>query len=325
MKPTNIFVLSFVSVCFLVLASFVSTRQTGPDGPKQPQTSEQLGERLFNDVILSVDRTLSCASCHKAAFAFADNMARSPGVNGNITDRNTPSVMYLSQHKHFFWDGRAKTYEEQALGPIASPKEMGLPLPEAEKRLQESPFYQQAFRQVYQAGPSLALMARALADFQRSLAPHNSPYDRYVAGDIDALSPAAVRGMELFIYDANCVFCHKEPYFDNDAYFNIGLFDGKKLNDVGRFGISRDSADLGGFATPPLRNIALTAPYMHDGSMNTLREVLDYYNEPDKVVKNSRNRHKEMKPLNLTKQKISDLEAFLNSLTDDSFARSKPR
>lgn len=323
MKRTARTLSAAVAACVLLLTSFVNLHGPGPGDPRQPQNSRELGEVLFNDVILSVDRTLSCASCHKPAFAFADNLPRSPGVNGNITDRNTPSVMYLHQSKHFFWDGRARTYEEQAMGPIASAKEMGLPLAEAEKRLRESPFYQQAFGRVYKAEPSLLLLGRALADFQRSLAPHDSPYDRYAAGDINALSPAAIRGMELFIYDANCVFCHEEPYFGSDEYFNIGLYDGDGRRDVGRFGISKDSADLGSFETPPLRNIALTAPYMHDGSMFTLREVLEYYNEPDKVVKSSRNRHKEIKPLNLTPQDLSDLEAFLHSLTDESVAGKK--
>lgn len=323
MNQTNTLLLVVVGSCFL-MASFVANTDVTPAERKLPQTSRDLGETLFNDAILSVDQTISCASCHKPAFAFADNMAKSPGVNGNITERNTPSVMYLSKSKHFFWDGRAKTYEEQALGPIASPKEMGLALPVAEKRLKDSPYYQQAFQQVFKTSPSLPLLAKVLADFQRTLAPHNSPFDRYSAGNIDALSPAAIRGMEVFIYDANCVFCHKEPYFDNDEYFNIGLYNGKDRADKGRFGITKDSTDLGSFETPPLRNIALTAPYMHDGSINTLQEVVAFYNDPDKLVPNSRNRRKELKPLKLNKQKISDLLAFLNSLTDDSFAHRKP-
>lgn len=324
MNRTATCLLAVTGGCFLLLVSFVGNTDVTPAEIKLPQTSRDLGEALFNDVILSVDRTVSCASCHKPAFAYADNMAKSPGVNGNITERNTPSVMYLNKSKHFFWDGRAKTYEEQALGPIASAKEMGLALPEAEKRLKESAYYQQAFQQVYKTEPNLSLLAKALADFQRKLAPHNSPFDRYSAGDIDALSPAAIRGMEVFIYDANCAFCHKEPYFDNDAYFNIGLYNGKDRNDEGRFGITKDSVDLGSFETPPLRNIALTAPYMHDGSINTLKEVITFYNDPDKLVKNSRNRRKELAPLKLSSQKMSDLLAFLNSLTDDSFAHRKP-
>lgn len=324
MKRTDTIALTIAGVGFLLTASFVSNTDVTPAERRQPKSSRELGEALFNDVILSVDQTISCASCHKPAFAFADNIAKSPGVNGNITERNTPSVMYLNKSKHFFWDGRVKTYEEQALGPIASPKEMGLALPEAEKRLKASDYYQQAFQHVFKTEPSLSLLAKALADFQRTLAPHNSPFDRYLAGDIDALSPAAIRGMELFIYDANCAFCHKEPYFGNDEYFNIGLYNGKDRRDKGRFVITKDSADLGSFETPPLRNIALTAPYMHDGSVNTLQAVVEFYNDPDKLVKNSRNRHKNLTPLGLNKQKVSDLLTFLNSLTDDSFAHRKP-
>lgn len=313
--------IKFISVIAFWLLMVISTAFV--DSPQSvPTSSVELGEVLFNDKILSIDQSISCASCHIPDFAFADTSSLSPGVNNNYTERNTPSVMYLADKKHFFWDGRAKSFEEQALGPIASPKEMGLPLDEAEKRLVQSSYYQKAFRTVFDSEPSLQLLAKALADYQRTLQPNESPYDRYVAGDINALNAAEVRGMELFIYDANCVFCHKEPYFGNEEFFNIGLFDGKTKNDNGRFMVTHDSTDIGAFETPTLRNIALTAPYMHDGSMRTLKEVLEYYNEPDKHVPNSKNRHANMTPLKMNSKHIEDLEAFLRSLTDDRFKKT---
>lgn len=314
--------IKIISVIVFWLLIVISTAFVNDTSQSIPTSSVELGEILFNDKILSIDQSVSCASCHIPDFAFADTNSFSPGVNNNYTERNTPSVMYLADKKRFFWDGRAKSFEEQALGPIASPKEMGLPLDEAERRLTQSVYYQKAFKTVFDDEPSLQLLAKALGDYQRTLQPTESAYDRYIAGDINALNAAEVRGMELFIYDANCVFCHKEPYFGNDEFFNIGLFDGKSKNDIGRFMVTHDSTDIGAFETPTLRNIALTAPYMHDGSMKTLKEVLEYYNEPDKHVPNSKNRHANMAPLKMNSKHIEDLEAFLRSLTDDRFRKT---
>ncbi len=314
--------IKIISVIVFWLSTVISTAFVNESPESIPTSSVELGEVLFNDKILSIDQSVSCASCHIPDFAFADTSSRSPGVNNNYTERNTPSVMYLVDKKHFFWDGRAKSFEEQALGPIASPKEMGLPLDEAEKRLSQSVYYQKAFKTVFDSEPSLQLLAKALGDYQRTLQPSESAYDKYIAGDINALNAAEVRGMELFIYDANCVFCHKEPYFGNDEFFNIGLFDGKDKNDIGRFTVTHDSTNIGAFETPNLRNIALTAPYMHDGSMKTLKEVLEYYNEPDKHVPNSKNRHVNMAPLKMNSKHIEDLEAFLRSLTDNRFKKT---
>jgi cytochrome c peroxidase len=308
-----------LAVCTLLMTGWKRSGSQYADADL-PASSEALGEKLFNDPILSSDRTISCASCHKPALAFADNLPLSVGVGGKFTKRNTPSAMYLTKRSRFFWDGRAASLEEQALQPIANPDEMNLPIPEAVKRLRADPFYAAAFRKVYKANPTAELLAKAMADFQITLAPYNSAYDRYLNGDTKAMSKAAVRGMELFLYDAGCVFCHLEPNFENNDFFNIGLYNGKSLNDPGRFAISGDSTHLGTFSTASLRNVALTAPYMHDGSLKTLREVLDFYNNPDSFVQGSINRHPNLRPLNLTKRQLDDLEQFLLTLTDERLA-----
>jgi len=299
---------------FLVIFASSYPRLVGDEA--LPSSSAKLGEKLFHSKLLSSDQTISCASCHKVDYAFADNLESSFGVEKQQTHRNTPSIMYLSGRQSFFWDGRARTLEEQALMPIENPGEMNLSLEEAVRRLKEDPYFTRAFEAVFKAGPDEDLLGIAIADYERTLAPFSSPYDQYLAGNMDAISESALRGLEIFIYDGSCAVCHAEPLFSNDDFFNIGLYDGKKLDDVGRYAITGEAGDMGRFGTPTLRNIALTAPYMHNGMFKTLREVLEFYNNPNKVVKKSLNRHDMLRKLKLDSQELDDLEAFLLTLTD---------
>lgn len=286
------------------------------------QTKAQLGEKLFFDPILSSKRTLSCASCHKPEFAFADTTQFSLGVDGVPTDRNTPSAMNLAGRLQLFWDGRAATLEEQALQPIAAVNEMNLPITEAVARLNADAFYVKTFKRIFKVAPNEKTLAEALSAYERTLETANTPYDRYINGDDKALSTEAVRGRLIFIGKANCANCHSGEDFTADRFKNIGLYDGKKFKDAGRFKITKDSSHIGHFKVPGLRNIAVTAPYMHDGSFKTLREVIEYYNKPDAVVKNAPNRDLSLNtPVGLTEQEISDLEAFLHALTDDRFTK----
>ncbi len=291
---------------------------------KEPVDKAALGERLFFDPILSRDRTVSCASCHKPEHAFADNVAFSLGVRGQPGTRNTPSAMNGAGRLDFFWDGRASTLEEQALGPIANPKEMDLPLVEALARLNADEVYAKAFAKLFKGPATEKTLAQAIAAFERTLETANTPYDRYVAGDDSALTPAAARGRLLFIGKANCSSCHSGEDFTADRLKNIGLFNGKDLADPGRAAITKDPAHTGLFKIPSLRNVAVTAPYMHNGMFKTLREVVEYYNEPDRFVQGSINRDKalDLRP-NLSGDEISDLVAFLEALTDDRFAPAK--
>lgn len=314
MKPLGLIVLLFAFV--IVLCSFWELE-------KLPSTSQQLGEKLFFDPLLSSDYTVSCSSCHRPEYAFSDNTPFSRGVNSNLTPRNTPSIMYMSSRISFFWDGRSRTLEEQALVPLTNPKEMNMTVPEVMKRIGGNSFYQRAFVKVFKQKPTIENICVALSDYQKSLAYHDSPYDHYLRGE-KALSESALRGMTLFFFKGQCGACHIGNDFTNDEMRNIGLFNLQKYADAGRFSISKDSLDLGKFKTPHLRNIALTAPYMHDGSMKTLREVIEYYNDPEAHVEGIVNLDAAMKdsgPLDLTEEEITDLEAFLVSLTDYKFSR----
>ncbi len=291
---------------------------------KDNLTEVQLGEKLFFDPILSADNSISCASCHKPAFAFADSSAFSVGFHGELTERNTPSVMNLANRPYFFYDGRASTLETQILHPIRNQKEMNLPVPIAIKRLISSELYKKYFKKIYHHKPDSVLLGKAIAAYIRSLeSSGDAPIDLYLNGkNRQAISPAQIRGRFLFIQKAKCFDCHFSPDFTGDEFRNIGIFDGKKYKDVGRFAITKDSADLGKFKTPGLRNIALTAPYMHNGMFQTLEEVVEYYDNPSKFIPNPINLDTLLqKPLHLSQEEKSDLVAFLKGLTDAKFKK----
>ncbi len=285
-----------------------------------PFSKEDLGRLLFEDPVLSSDRSISCASCHLPLFAFSDTSALSAGVGGQLGTRNTPAITNMGARSAFFWDGRAGTLELQVLQPIENPVEMNLLLPEALDRLRHSAHYQAYFKSIYGRPADTLNLADALAAFVRTLETSDTPFDRWMQGNETAMSTSAIRGREVFMEKGKCFDCHFSPDFTGDEFRNIGLFDGKKWNDPGRFAITKDSSDLGKFKVPGLRNIAVTAPYMHDGSFATLREVIDYYDQPDQFAPHGMNRDSLLaKPLGLTEQEKQDLELFLRALTDDRF------
>lgn len=291
---------------------------------KEPTTKAELGKLLFFDPILSKDRTISCASCHKPAHAFADTAAVSTGVSNRKGARNTPTAMNLSLQKVFFWDGRAKTLEEQALAPIENPAEMDLPVGDALLRLQQSPTYKAWFQQIFNSEPTAAHLASAIAAFERTLETSDSPFDNWkFADDSNAVSSAVKRGFLIFNGKGKCVQCHFGADLTANEFRNIGLFNGKDLNDSGRAVISGSPEDIGKFKTASLRNVGVTAPYMHNGRFKTLQEVIDFYDDPAKVIPNAINRDSLLaKPMGLTKLEKADLEAFLVSLTDKRFTVS---
>jgi len=308
---------SLFTVTFVFLA--IAAASAAPS--KAPADAAALGERLFFDPILSRDRTVSCASCHKPEHAFADNTPVSRGVGGQTGTRNTPSAANTAGRLEFFWDGRAGSLEQQALGPIANSKEMDLPVADAVARLNAAANYAAAFQAVFHGPATETNLAQAIAAFERTLETANSPYDRYQAGDDAALTDAAKRGRLLFIGKANCASCHSGEDFTADRLKNIGLYTGQgALADPGRAGVTKDPAHLGLFKIPSLRNVAVTAPYMHNGMFATLREVVGYYNAPDAIVQGSLNRDKALdQRIDLTSEQVSDLVAFLEALTDDRF------
>jgi cytochrome c peroxidase len=290
---------------------------------KEPATAVELGERLFHDPILSADSSISCASCHRPAFAFADTARLSMGIWGQLSDRNTPSVMNMLSRPYFFYDGRAATLEEQVYHPIRNPAEMNLPVQEAVRRVGEHRQYRAWFNKIYKKTPDSILIATALATFVRSLeSAGDAPFDLWM-NDRDtakAMTQSAVKGRQLFMGKAKCFDCHFSPDFTGDEFRNIGLYDGKTNTDTGRFRITRDSADIGKMKVPGLRNIGQTAPFMHDGRFKSLEEVVDFYDNPKKFVPDAINADPLLqKPLGLTQEEKKDLIVFLHSLTDAKF------
>ncbi len=290
----------------------------------EKMTPEKLGEKLFLDPILSADYSIRCASCHIPAYAFSDTSAFSKGVGGKLGNRNTPSVMNMAMRESFFWDGRAATLEAQVVGPIENPVEMNLPFKVAVRRVRQNKVYQELFKQVYGRMPDSVAIVSAIAAFERSLETDKTPNDRWLNDEPGGLSEAQMRGRELFLSPrTRCFDCHFTPDFTADEFRNIGLFNGNTMNDSGRYFVTRKLEDIGKVKVPGLRNVAMTAPYMHDGSFKTLREVIDYYDEPDKLFHGSINRDTILpKKIGLNEQEKQDLESFLHALTDDRFVQN---
>lgn len=288
----------------------------------EPKDATELGERLFSDPILSLDSTISCQSCHLPEFAFADTARLSRGVGGRLGKRNAPGITNMANRSHFFFDGRVVALEDQVLMPIQDTVEMRLTLEQVEQRLRRHAVYGPAFKLIFGRKANTEDLAKALADFVRTLETASTPYDRWMFDEPGGMSEAAVRGREIFLEKGKCFDCHFTPDFTADEFKNVGLYNGKDLNDVGRFSITQNPADLGSFKVPGLRNVAITAPYMHNGMFRTLDEVIEFYNDPAKVVPDAINRDTTLaKPLNLTTAEKSDLKAFLEALTDDRFVR----
>ncbi|MGL5889681.1 MAG: cytochrome-c peroxidase [Bacteroidia bacterium] len=306
----------------LLFVNYADAEKTDSSTRKLPESAEELGKLLFSEPLLSLDRTITCASCHKPEFAFSDTVAFSKGVGGKLGLRNAPTIMNLDGHSPFFFDGRAATLEAQVLGPIAHPLEMALPVDSALARLNRDPFYSKAFRKIYRSKVTAKNLGDAIAAFERTLNT-NAPWDKFVRGDSSAVSASVLRGRTIFNVKAKCFECHSGVDFTTDEFRNIGLYNGNELNDRGRFDISRDSTDLGKFKTPGLRNISVTGPYMHNGMFGTLREVIDYYNEPQHFVKGAINTDTLIKPLNLSEMEKNDLEAFLRALTNEQFTNKR--
>ncbi|RIH86033.1 Cytochrome c551 peroxidase [Meiothermus luteus] len=286
-----------------------------PDNPQTPAKVE-LGRRLFYDPRLSLDGKVACASCHRPEFAFSDGgNPVSVGVFGREGTRNAPTLTNVAFRRRLFWEGRSPRLELQAVGPLTAHHEMGMEPEALARRLSSIPEYARAFQEVFGEPPSLKNVAFALAAFERTLLSYNSPFDRFVAGDDRALSPAALRGMELFFSErGDCFHCHVGPEFTDDEPRNTGLY--TVYPDVGLARITGRDEDVGKFKTPTLRNVALTAPYMHDGSKKTLREVMEHYNRGGEPNLNA---DPLIRPLGLSESEVDDLVAFLESLTDAQF------
>jgi cytochrome c peroxidase len=293
------------------------------DNPPTAQTIA-LGRQLFYDLRLSKNNSLSCASCHNPKLAFTNGLRFSKGVGGTTGVRNAPTLLNAAYSPLQFWDGRASSLEQQSGAPMVNPLEMDQPHEVSVAKIGKDPRYQREFEQAFGPGAiTIEQIEESLASFERTLLSGDSAFDRYAfGGDKTALTPAAIRGLAVFIDPkrGNCAVCHTIDFKDKYALFADGKFhntgagvDGEgKFSDLGRFSETRLEADRGAFKTPTLRNVALSGPYMHDGSLKTLRDVIDFYagggnSNPDL--------DKEMKAISLSGQDRTDLVDLLESLT----------
>jgi cytochrome c peroxidase len=358
----------------VVLAALVAPGAVGAEPPAAPQlprgisrviyelsvppqavpTPEKvaLGDKLFNDKRLSVNDTVSCATCHDPATGFDDGKPLAEGVGGKQkpTQRHSPTVLNAMFNATQFWDGRAPTLEEQAKLPILNPIEMGQKTPDdVVRKVRGIPEYADAFRRVFGREVTYDDLVSAIAAFERTQMAADSPFDRFVTGDTKAIDPSAKRGWSLFNGKGRCNGCHQfsaaNPMFIDNRFHNIGIAAHKTdfiqlarratgivragdlkqidelaietdLSELGRFLVTKQSNDIGAFKTPTIRNIAVTAPYMHDGSLATLWDVMDHYNKGG--VPNP-NLDGGMQRLGLTEPEIDDLVAFMGTLTSPRF------
>jgi cytochrome c peroxidase len=296
---------------------------------KNPYSKEkwELGRLLYFDNRVSSDRSVSCASCHAPEKAFTDAAPVSTGIAKQRGGRSAPTVINRAYSTQQFWDGRAPSLEEQAKGPIANPLEMTSYKDAAQAHkacvecLQGIPGYVERFRKAFGTEDfTIDQVAQAIATYERTVLSGNAPFDRYKAGDKNAMSPAQVRGMDVFFKKAACDSCHLGFNFSDGSYVNIGIGMDKPSPDLGRHMVSRREEDKGAFKTPTLREIEHTAPYMHDGRFKTLEEVVEHYDKGG--IKNPW-LDQRLKPLNLTAEEKKDLVAFLKALSGEGWQHLK--
>jgi cytochrome c peroxidase len=324
-----------------------------PDNPQTPQ-KVALGKELFFDKRLSEDNTQSCASCHAPTKGFTDQQATSDGIHHQFGHRNAPTVLNAAFSVLQFWDGREPTLEEQAKDPIVNPVEMGMKnFDEVVAKVGGIPEYQVKFKAVFGGPVKLLDLQRAIAAYERSQVSFNTPFDRFMAGDQKAISEQAKRGWSLFNGKGRCMSCHgvnpTQPMFSDNRFHNIGVSAHKSdfvplarkalaimakgggsqqldtlaiqtdMSELGRFLVTKDPHDIGGFRTMSLRNLLVTQPYFHDGSQVTLWDVVDHYNKGG--VQNPF-LDGGIVPLGLTEPEIDDLVAFLATLTSPEYAKA---
>jgi cytochrome c peroxidase len=278
---------------------------------------------LYFDGRLSKNGQVSCAFCHNPFTGFADPRQTSIGVDGGIGGRQAGTVYNSAFNDTQFWDGRAGSLEEQAIGPIQNPIEMGETHENVVKKLKKIKGYQKQFRVVFGTDVNLQGIAEAIAAYERTILSTNSAFDKYMLGDKKAMDDAAVRGMALFRSKARCILCHNGPNFTDNQFYNLGVPQvGPLQEDLGRYNVTRMEQDKGAFRTPTLRSITETSPYMHDGAFKALDEVVDFL---DKGGGPDPNLAPQMKPLNLTAEEKVDLLAFLKALSGEPLKITVPK
>ena len=309
------------SVSFAVLLSAetlrvplgLDTYVPAPENNAVTREKVELGRALFFWKGLSRDGSMSCAACHVPHHAFSESRAQAVGVRGQVGERRTPRLLNRAWGKSFFWDGRAATLEDQVLQPVLNPKEMDLRLEEIASRVRSDGEIGSRMRAVFGREAEREDVARALATYVRSIFAGDSPYDRYVAGQREALSEQQQAGLKLFRGKANCVACHVGINLTDERFHNTGTgWKDGRWTDPGREAVSKEESDRGAFKTPGLREVERAAPYMHDGSLKTLEEVVDFY---DKGGRENPLLDPEMRPLKMTAEEKRALVEFLKALS----------
>lgn len=338
-----------------------------PDNPQTPEKIE-LGNKLFHDPRFSGDGTVSCSTCHADDKVFTDSpLKTSQGIRKQTGTRNAPTVVNAAYFSRLFWDGRASSLEDQSQNPIVNPIEMGLPSHEPLlKIVRTDPYYSEAFKKVFGKsgdGVTMEEVKKAIASYERTLVAGDSPFDHYYfKHEANAISDSAKRGLDVFLNQGRCVSCHTieqdRALFTDDRFHNIGIginriqpdvprlaaeflkakaagidvdkavLQDAKTSELGRFAVTTHFDEIGAFKTPTLRNVALTAPYMHDGSLKTLKDVVKHYNDGGKSPGDpSVNDYLSggIRPLNLTDQQQADLVAFMESLTSFAYVGAKTK
>lgn len=292
-----------------------------PEGNEFNETRWALGKKLFFDPILSNTYSTTCASCHIPQHAFSDTLAFSIGENNLSGRQNTPSLTNVAYHPYFTRAGGVRTLEMQILVPIQEHDEFNSNIVDLAERLKQIPDYVAQAQNAYGREPDAFVITRALANFERSFISGNSKYDQYeFQGKSNVLNKDELSGKALFFGDkANCSSCHSGFNFTNYAFENNGLY--KTYADSGRLRLTRIEEDRARFKVPSLRNVEVTGPYMHDGSMKTLEQVVAHYNSGGEYHKSKNDQL--IKPLGLSKQEQKNLVAFLNTLTDQDFLSNK--
>lgn len=280
----------------------------------------KLGKKLFYDPVLSIDSTISCSSCHKQEYAFADNVALSNGVFQRSGTRNSPSIANVVYQKRLLREGGIPTLEMQILVPIQEHNEFDNNIVSISEKLNNNEVYKSMAHEAFGRDVDPFVITRAIAAFERVLISGESTYDKYITTKNEGyLSKEAIEGIKLFNSNkTNCSSCHSGILFTNQEYENNGLYE--YYNDIGKERLTNMDSDNGRFKIPSLRNIEITSPYMHDGSIKTLEEVIEHYNNGGS---NHRNKNSMVKPLNLTEIEKKQLKAFLIALTDKNFINNK--
>ena len=288
-----------------------------PKDNPMTQAKVELGKLLYFDTRLSKDGTVSCATCHDPKMAWTEHRPTSQGIGKQVGERNSPTVINSAYLRSQFWDGRAKSLEEQAAGPIENPIEMGHTMTACVDDLNKIPEYKKRFREVFGTDVTQEGTTKAIAAFERTILSGNSPYDRYEAGDENALTEAQKRGLDTFMNEGQCSTCHTPPVFSNSRFYNAGVGADKTKLDEGRKAVTGKDRDFGKFRTAPLREVANTGPYFHDGSTETLEDAVRLMAKGGNDNPKLSAMLKSVRAANLTDENIKDIVQFLKALSGE--------